>query len=402
MLLVMLNNETVLALAGLSEGQVSKPSGVFVVAATFLFLREFSPFMKKWLIIVTIYLLILMLESYHDYHTFFKYPHVFLKIFDIYLLFFIYSFYKKHLDKVPFVLHFTVWLILIIYIVAAFTIRREVFSMSAFTNNKRGFNSAEIYIFIICLTYFFNLYFYKKNFINIILFFVVFSLIIFSQQKTVWTCAAFSQILNILFIRRSNFKIDFAAIAPVLLMIGIVAFIVSSVILTNEEIRATFEKRIKAFTEVENDEEGGTAAWRRRQWEAYLPIVEQNILTGLRLKGFELPGQFDAFTAENTGHHFHSYYLDKLFYFGIFGLFSGVVLISFYTLKLIFFVRKFITLEQIVLASYMMTFAVYSIGYDIPFAIYGLIGLGFAYLEKDYTDTDKKRKVTEKSIAISQ
>ncbi|GAB4470802.1 MAG: hypothetical protein OHK0057_13790 [Thermoflexibacter sp.] len=398
----MLNNETVLALAGLSESQVSKPSGVFAVAATFLFLKEFSPFMKKWLIVVTIYLLILMLESYHDYQTFFKYPHVFLKIFDIYLLFFIYGFYKKYLDKVPFILHFTVWLILIIYIIAAFTIKREVFSMSAFASNKRGFNSDEVYIFIICLTYFFNLYFYKKNFINVIIFFVVLALIIFSQQRTVWVSTAIGLLLNIFFINRSNFKIDFGAIAPVLLMLGIVAFVVSSFILTNEEVMATFEKRIKAFTEVENDDEGGTAAWRRRQWEAYLPIVEQNILIGLRLKGFELPGQFGAFTAENTGHHFHSYYLDKLFYFGIWGLLLGIIPLYFYILKLVFFVRKFITLEQIVLASYMMTFGVFGIGYDVPFAIYGLIGLGFAYLEKDYTDTDKKRKVTEKSIAISQ
>ncbi len=402
MLLVMLNNKTVFALTGLLESQVSKPSGVIVVAATFLYVKNFSPFMRKWLIAVTICLLILMLESYHDYHTFFKYPHVFLKIFDLYLLFFIYGFYKKYLDKAPFVLHLTVWIILITYIIAALTIKREFFSMSSFTENKRGFNSSEMYILVICCTYFFNLYFYKKNFINIILFFVVLSLIVFSQQKTVWTCTALSLILNIVFIRRSNFKIDFATIAPVLLLISIVAFIVSSVILTNEEIKATFEKRIKVFTEVENDDEGGTAAWRRRQWEAYLPIVEQNIVTGLRLKGFELPIQFSSFTEENTGHHFHSYYLDKLFYFGIFGPLIGVVMITFYVLKLIFFVRKFITLEQIVLASYTMTFAVFGIGYDAPFFIYGFVGLGFAYLERDYTATDKKEKVTEKAMSVSQ
>lgn len=406
MMWVLLNGETLLDLTGLSASQVNKPSGLLAVIATFLFTKQFSSFMIKWLIAVTIYLIFLMLESFHDYSSFFQYPHVFLKIFDLYLLFFIYGFYKKYLDKIPSTLHITIWLILLSYILAALTTKRETFSMSAFTNNSRGFNSTEVYIFIICLIYFFNLYFYKKNFINIIIFFVVLGLVIFSQQRTVWMSSAICLLLNIFFIGRSNFRIDFGAVSPVLLMIGIASFMVSSLILTNEEIMATFERRIKAFTEVENDDEGGTAAWRRQQWESYMPVVQQNLLLGLRLKGFEHPVLFHHFEGAewvNTGHHFHSYYLDKLFYFGIFGPLLGIIPLYFYLLKLVFFVRKFITLEQIVLASYIMTFGVFGIGYDVPFVIYGLVGLGFAYLEKDYTNTDKKRKVTEKSsILVSQ
>jgi O-antigen ligase len=258
---------------------------------------------------------------------------------------------------------------------------------------------------MISLLYFFNKYFYNKKFINILIFFVILTLIVFSNQRTVWASTLMGFLLNIIFISRSNFRIDMGALTPVLLMVSIVVIIVSTVIITNEEIMATFEKRIKGFTHADNDDEGGTAAWRRQQWESYLPVVEQNLLLGLRLKGFEYPVLFYHFEGsmwENTGHHFHSYYLDKLFYFGIAGLLMSIVPLYFYILKLIFFVRKFIISEQIILASYIMTFGVFGIGYDVPFSIYGLVGLGLAYLERDYTNTRKKENVTEKAIATPQ
>jgi hypothetical protein len=401
---VLLNGETLLDLTGLSDSQVNKPSGLIAAATTFLFVKNFSPYMKKWLLVITIYLLILMLESFHDYSSFFQYPHVFLKIFNFYLMFCIYGFYKKYLDKAP-ILDITAWLILIFYVIAAVTIKRETFSMSAFSENRRGFNSTEVYIFIISFLYFFNKYFYNKKFINILIFFIILTLVVFSNQRTVWASTLIGFILNIIFISRSNFRINMGALAPVFLMVSIVLIVVSTVIITNEEIMKTFEKRMKGFTQADNDDEGGTAAWRRQQWESYLPVVEQNILFGLRLKGFEHPVLFHHFEGGewvNTGHHFHSYYLDKLFYFGIIGLLISTVPLYFYILKLIFFVRKFIISEQIILVSYIMTFAVFGIGYDIPFPIYGFVGLGFAYLERDYTATDKKEKVTEKAMSVSQ
>ena len=53
----------------------------------------------------------------------------------------------------------------------------------------------------------------------------------------------------------------------------------------------------------------------------------------MRLKGFELPIQFynletgTQIFESNTGHHFHSFYMDTLFYFGLIGLVMIMILI---------------------------------------------------------------------------
>nr|MCU0393829.1 hypothetical protein [Thermoflexibacter sp.] len=296
--------------------------------------------------LTTIWLILHMAESYNDYNTPFKYPHVFLKIFDLFIMFFIYAFYNRFNNKIT--LGFICWLITIIFILNSIIINSASYSMNAFVNNDRGFSSGSIYMLALPLAYFFNYYFSSKKFFSFIVFGILLAAIIFSQQRTSWVACFGALFLSIIFMKRTNFKIDFGGLLPIFITLFIISLLISSFILTNETIMDKFAERFSGFTSFDSEDrdEGGT-----------------------------------------TGHHFHSFYADKIFYFGFVGLLIYVVPFVIRLINLAFFVRKYLILPQTVMLSFSLTILFYGISYDLATFVYGFLGYTFHVLEQDYTNT---------------
>ncbi|MES2733230.1 MAG: O-antigen ligase family protein [Bacteroidota bacterium] len=364
-----------------------------------LLINKMNPQLRMWYFFVTGYMVVLMLESYYTYGTLFIYPHVFAKISKLYLIFFIYTIYKKY-NKVG--LKLVIYTIIIFFISNMILVNSQALSVSSFTSHQRGLAADEVYFLLLPCLYFFNKYLFDKKQLNLILFFVFLGFIIFFQHRTVWMSTMAGLILNLILTNwRSKARFTFSTLIPIAfyLTIGSVV-ILSFVFAAKPEI---FKKLADNVSDIQNYKSQGTGSWRYEQFLSYLPYIEENILIGMRFQGFELPIQFYQQWTETTevpvfedmtGHHIHSNYIDTVFYFGLAGL------LIFYIPFIIYFFtkvrkKKFLTTNQVVLLSFCTTIFVFSYSYTWPFWSYALVGLLALILERDIDEEGMEEEINK-------
>jgi hypothetical protein len=362
-----------------------------------LLINKMNPKLRIWYFIVNGYMIILMLESYYTYGTPFVYPHVFAKISKLFLIFYIYTIYKKY-DKLK--LDLVVYTIIIFFICNIILVNSHALSVASFTNHERGLSAHEVYFLLLPCLFFFNKYLLNKKQLNLILFFIFLGFIIFFQHRTVWMATLAALIVNLILTNwRSKAPFTISTFIPLAFYSAIGSIVILSfVFAAKPEI---FEKLAESISDIQNYKSQGTGSWRYEQYLSYLPFIEDNLLIGMRFQGFELPIQFYekwdensevAVFLDNSGHHIHSNYIDTLFYFGLAGLFIFYIPFIIY-----FFIKvtekKVLTTNQIILLSFCATIFVFSYSYTWPFWSYALVGLLALSLEKDTDD-----KVIEQEI----
>lgn len=353
---------------------------------SFLFFNRMNKVMKWYFIVFNLYMLFLVLESYQGYRSFFVYPHVFSKILPLYFLFAIYAISKENLDKQ---FKTIVFAVLIIFLIQVVFLKRHVLSLSAFYEHDRGFPVTSVYLVLIPCLYFFNKLLYSKQSKYLYLFLFTLAFIVFLQHRTVWIATAVSVTVScILFYNKSKVTFNISKILPsiILLMIGFfIAF--ELVILKNPDVLEKLEGRVMDIFDPTGD---NTAGWRYEQFLSYWPFIQENMVTGLRFEGFELPIQFYVHDSDElrfedgTGHHFHSFYTDILFYHGI----IGFLLMSFPILYYIGtgFSKNNLTLLELVLLAFVCNGFFYGISYWLPGYFYGLLGIGLRFNEMKMRD----------------
>jgi len=360
------------------------------------FINYMSPFMKVWCILNFLTFFILILESLYEYGNPFQYPRVFSKVMLIFAIFFIYGFHKKFKNKID--LGHVVFAIGIFFFLNVILINRDAFSVSSFANHERGLLAESVYFLLIPCLYFFNGYFIKRKVKDLYLFCLFFALIIFLQHRTVWVCTAVALILNLLLLKKTTAKLNVESMIPVVIFLVLVSVFAGFFVFTNDVIMG---KLSESIDDLMNPTSQGTGNFRWVQFTTYWPFIMDNFVFGMRLEGFELPVQFfdrDILVFEDgTGHHFHSLYVDRLFYFGIFGLLLVMLPPIYYITKLISKLKR-MTIEQIVLVCYVATGITYGLSYQLQPNVYALIGLAIYYLEtlnteqeQDKIDEDKAR-----------
>jgi O-antigen ligase len=220
------------------------------------------------------------------------------------------------------------------------------------------------------------------------------ALILFLQHRTVWVTATLAFIVNYFIIKyKSEAKITYSFFFN----FGFVAliFLVLS-FLTISEFKPEFFDILsdRARDIIEPSREGSTSSWRLLQYNSYLPFIGDNLWIGMRYDGFELPIQFYhpeagiPYFEDDTGHHFHSYYVDILFYFGIVGIFLQIMP------TLWFFIRKILTgkslnVEQVSLLVFSLSGFVFGISYNLPSFYFAFLGLTFYFLDQKESPNDK-------------
>jgi O-Antigen ligase len=348
------------------------------------FYKRMSNYMKLAYFLLVVYIGALVFESKYVYGNFMMYPHVFMKVFIFTYTYFVYTYYKGNYHiKMKHV----AWFILGGFLLNVLLVNPHTLSISAFTNHERGVYSNSVYMLTVPLLYFLSNYFYHSKFIDLFMAFFVLFLIFFFQHRTVWITTSFVLVVYYLLIRFKTVKpINFLAkLLPIGTVVGILAVIASGFILSiHPEI---IDKVQESFSDIENYDKQGTGGWRYQQIMSYVPFIQDNFMLGMRFDGFELPIQFyrddiDAPVFEDgNGHHFHSFYVEVLFYTGLVGFILYLMIGLYPIIKALR--QRVLTINQIILVSFITSGFIFGISYVLPVFFYGVLGWAIAAVEEE-------------------
>lgn len=384
-------NEIIFGKRG-EEGIQGKGPETIVVVTAFLFTLlgfwKLSPFLQKWALVGFGFLAYMVLESFYLYGKLIVFPHVFSKMLVMFVLLFLYPFFR---GANPNQLKRIVYLICLVFFLHLLLFKRDIINIASFVNTERGFNAPSVYLLLLPCLYFINRYLLNRSFYHLFGFFVILFFIFFLQHRTVWIATALALVLNFILLKtKSATPVRAGTFLPVLLIPLLTIFIASSLVIAeNPEF---VDKLVKRVEDITNVQEQGTGSWRLDQFASYWPYIEQHFIAGMRYSGFELPIQFYqnnmARFEDNTGHHFHSMYVDKLFYFGLIGLGFFLLPLGYLIFRII---RKpVLSLNQMVIATFAITGLGYGLSYDWPIFFYGFVGIALAYLDREELDQEEE------------
>ena len=351
------------------------------LAAVFLYWRYLEPLIRGWLLVVLAVIFGLVLESYARSGSWLEYPHVFNKLFVLLNVFGIYAFYRRY-GPPSFRQLTNVLLLALVGNLLLF--HRDSLSLSAFVENERGFNSGSAYLFVVVLLFCLNRYLTENAFFSLLIAFACLPIIIFLQHRSVWIAAALAVPLDVLLLRRARaVRFSFVKmLALVVLPLGLGGLGITMLVLNNPKVVERFDE---SLDDIANADKQGTGSWRLQQIESYLPLVQERPVAGWRLEGFEVPMQFYDPSSDmpmwrdHTGHHFHNFYLDRAFYFGILGILL-VVLVPIIRVAQRLRQSRYLSAAGAALVAYFGSLIVFGTSYDWSTYHYGLLGLMLAVI----------------------
>ena len=349
------------------------------VVAMVLYSRYMEPLIKKWMWVVLAYIGVLMLESYANQGSWIAYPHVFSKMFMYLILFGVYAFHRRFglpsMGQLIGVLTFVMLANLMVF-------HRDSLSLSAFAENERGFQSSSAYLFVLVSMYCLNRYLTHGSITMLLSFFICLPLIIFLQHRSVWIATAIAVPLDLLLLTRTTgAKFSFAKVMGLVAVPAILGSLgIFLIVLNNPEVVTRMQTNVE---DMANADKQGTGSWRLKQLESYIPLVQDRPVAGWRLEGFEVPMQFydpsndQPMWPDHTGHHFHNFYLDRAFYFGIIGIIM-IVLVPVIRVVKRLFQRGPMRADTAMLIAHFGCLLVFGTSYDWSTYHYALIGLMLA------------------------
>ena len=346
--------------------------------------RYLLPLMRCWLLVLLTALGALALESYAGWHSWMVYPHVFAKYLVLIHVFAIYAFHRRFglppLGLLMGILLLGLGLNLVMF-------HPESLSLSGFINNERGFDSTSAMLLLLPTLYYLNQYLARGGILRLVTFFAGAALIIFLQHRSVWLALGTALAINAAFLalgRIEGARLSSARLLPMVLIPFLVLVFGGLAAISDPRVLKRLETSID---DIQHADKQGTGSWRLDQFRAYQPFIEAYPIAGMRLEGFELPVQF-YHLADNggsevpvwqarTGHHFHSFYIDRLFYFGIVGLLLTLLV------PMLLLVRRGLSpvpLPPGAVACMVFSFStlVYGFSYDWPLYFLAVLGLSLA------------------------
>ncbi|MCB2407990.1 O-antigen ligase family protein [Hymenobacter lucidus] len=344
--------------------------------------RWFSPGMWRWLILAVLSMAALVLESYADWGTWMVYPHVLGKLTPFLVLFGAYAYYRRY--GIP-PLGFVMSAVPVMVVLNIILYHPATFTLGGFLGHERGVDTTSAFLLVLPAVYFLNRYLVGNSWLFLFYFFADLGVIIFLQHRTVWLSTGLALLLNLLLVARaSTTSLRLRRFLPILalpLLFGLLGGL--TMVLNNPDVLKKLNNNVE---DISNSESQGTGSWRLQQFEAYEPFIREYPIAGMRLKGFELPIQFFDKTSgapvwpNYTGHHFHSFYVDRLFYFGFLGLLLAIAPIVLLVVRCLKQARP-LPLDTIALVAYAGCGLLYGVSYDWPFYFFGVIGFTMAAVE---------------------
>jgi hypothetical protein len=383
-----------------SAGTRDIVTALALVTSVLIFPR-LDRFLKIWLVCCFLFLGFLFLESYYHYRTFFVYPHVFSKLTAVFMVPFAYTFFRD--AKKKYIRNY-VYFVIFIFVLHIVIIKPHVLSFESFIDTERGVTAGSLFLMVLPALFLFNRYMERSSMGTLFLLLIVLGFIIFLQHRSVWMATLAAFVVNTILIKKkASFNINFASVGMIFLVPIIIGAIFSSLVLSkNPEVVEKFKQRVEDIQKVD---EQGTGNWRLQQAVSYWPFIQEHMVFGMRFAGFELPIQFyqestgKIYFEDNTGHHFHSLYVDALFYLGLVGLLLKLAPI-FYAIKKAFSMTQ-LSNPQISLVSYLAGSIIYGIAYNFPLYLYAFMGIAIAYFNQFNQEDqapEKKEEIQEREL----
>jgi len=366
---------------------------MFCMAASavfFVFNKIGNKYLRNHLAVFLLYYMFLTAFSFIKYGSIVVYPHTILYLSNFFYIITFYAVLAKYADVSTFARR-------LVYSVCAFLLFYEAlgrfFGAVPYSNilEINRFIPAGIMLLMLFVTlYLVTEYIFVPRLSRAVIILICLALFIVEGQRSIWASgiaafAAFTYLITKT--KKASLKIIY---------VGLIIFIIMAVaiyVLSLERkecsrrtayLKERFEE-IYRFREYE-----GTGMFRYKQYLYYFPYIKENLLFGLRFKGFELPQVAHRdFYADMTGHHFHSGYLNVLFYHGIFG-FLLLYAPAFYYLIAVLRRKKYTLLPHLTLFPFIVGGLVFSLVYQLPSSYFAMVGMGVAFLEK------KEEEITEK------
>lgn len=319
------------------------------------------------------YITYLIFESLYLYQSFFEFPHVFFKIINLTMICSFLLFYQKsNRIDVKLIMNIIFYGILI-----KILINPGIVSLGAFVSHIRLVPSESVFLLLLPALYFFNKYILEFEKLSLLKFIILFFLIIYFQHRSVWTASFAAFALNFFILIRQN-ALNFKKVLPYVLIFSFLFLMLFSLVATKSpEIVKKIDQEI---INILNPQEDKTGSWRIMQYEAYKPFIAKHLAEGMRLKGFELPVQFfnsehgtQLFTS-NTGHHFHSYYVETLFYFGFIVLAMTMIIILIPIVKIIANNNDY-TPAILSFTAFVFSGLIFGLAYRLPIYYWPILGI---------------------------
>ncbi|GAC1370768.1 MAG: hypothetical protein NVSMB30_09720 [Hymenobacter sp.] len=342
--------------------------------------RSLPTLLRGWLLAVLVALAALSVESYAGWGSWMVYPHVFAKLMVLLPTLALASYYCRH--GLPPLGLFMLLVGLGLGVNLVF-FHPDSLSMSAFLHNERGFNVTSAMLVLLPTLYYLNQYLVWGGVLRLLTFLGGVGMIVFLQHRSVWMSTCLALLLNavVLFMGRikgarlNGSRLLLMALIPLMLFIS-----GGLAVLSDQQVRRRLDKSLQDIMHVDKQ---GTGSWRLKQFEAYEPFLHEYPVAGMRLKGFELPVQFyvpgthEQVWTDGSGHHFHSFYVDRLFYFGL----SGVLLLLLVPVGMLGWrLLQPVPLPPAAVAVMVFSLStlLYGASYDWPIYFFGLLGLSLA------------------------
>jgi len=355
-----------------------------------IFYNKLNKFLKIWLIFSVLYFTILVLESLYTYNSILQYPHVFSKITKVFLIFGFYLFYNSFPKRY---FKFFTWLVFITFCINIIFLKREHFSLTFFYHIARPLNEHSSFLLLLVSLYFFNGYLKNKRLIELFVTLIIWAFLIFVQYRSVWVATFFALLISFYFIKGSKGLKRIKVFDTKLVLLFFSFIIIFSLYFTYKTKTHFIDRLVERAEEILQPTETGTGSWRYQMYLEYKPYIQNHLITGMRFDGFELPGQFynegtDMLVwDEGSGHHFHSAYIDTLFYVGLIGLilvFSPIFYLTIVSLK-----NKNTDSYSIAIISFVISGLVYGISYVLVDFYFAIAGIAFCYLDEFNNATQK-------------
>ena len=345
---------------------------------------KLRPGYLAWFALSLLYLVYLVFESLYFYNSFVQFPHVIGKVLNLLVVFAFFIFYSDPKNRPNINVLFNIILVSVFIKIAT---DPTMINLAAFVSHQRGIDSSSTYLLVLPCLYFFNIYIVEQKMPAFMRFIVLFFFIVFFQHRSVWVAFAAGFVINAIMLNRQK-VLHLAQVIPYFFALTILVVLGASLMITyDEDVKVKLNENIENILDPGKEET--TSAWRIEQMQSYWPYTQQHLVEGMRLKGFELPIQFiregrDSGEFEDgTGHHFHSFYFDVLFYFGLVGMVLFITIIILPIVKVIKYSLSVDCLEMS-LVSFIMSGFVFGLAYNLPFYYWAILGLTLAFVNKSY------------------
>ena len=338
---------------------------------------------RIYIVLFSLLIIKLVFESLYLYGNYFNQFTIFTVIYPVvYVVFVKYICRSFNFNILEFIAKFYLFTYIIFMLIygRGFSFSLDMVDMEdygPFSGDSRIIHARSILMMIIPYLWYLSRYIQTRKWINLLIFFFCFTVILVHQHRSVWSCAIFATFVFILLTIKSNRKtasgfFNIVLISSIILALGI--FYISNL------YPGFLGFMADRFSEIFNPaKEGSTGNFRIEQTEIYGEFIRQRPILGWSFEGFSVRNPLVDWWDENTGQHFHEGFVEILFYHGVVGL------ILKYSFLVIIFIKAFtrkLSQNAVILVSFCLCGLLFSLSYVLPLIFWAQVGLCLYYLER--------------------